>query len=60
MKIEATGNTKEQAENALDLERLAVMREANAKFGEVERYGNCELGYKIVQEYVTKDGNQDV
>jgi len=51
VKIEATGNTKEQAINALDLKRLDVMRQTNAKFGEIRTYGNHELGYKVVQDY---------
>ena len=53
MKIEATGNTKEQAINALDLKRLDVMRQTNATFGELRVYGNSELGYKVVQDYKT-------
>ncbi len=51
MKIEATGNTKEQAVNALDLKRLDVMRQTNATFEELRIYGNSELGYKVVQYY---------
>lgn len=42
MKIEATGNTEEQAEYALSKRRDEVL----------EKYGNFELGYKFVQEYV--------
>ena len=51
MKIEATGNTKEQAENALANKRDSLKEQANYSFGEIAVYGNFELGYKLVQEY---------
>ena len=49
MKIETTGNTKEEAEFALSKKRAEIP--ATAKLGDVQCYGNFETGYKLVQEY---------
>ena len=49
MKIEATGNTKEDAEFLLSQKRAEIPM--TAKLKDVKCYGNFELGYKLVQEY---------
>ncbi|MES9841240.1 MAG: hypothetical protein ABW134_11860 [Candidatus Thiodiazotropha endolucinida] len=54
MQIEGTGNTEEEAKQALDRERAAVAAQMDARFGEVRKYGNMEYGYKLVQEYEPK------
>lgn len=50
--IEATGNTRAEAEEELDRKREAILnKNEDATFGAVREYGNFELGYKLVQEY---------
>jgi len=51
MKIEAVGNTKEQAEMALAYKRADINAKMNAVFSDVACYGNFELGYKLVQHF---------
>jgi hypothetical protein len=51
MKLEAYGNTVEDAEFQLKTKRDKLYNFELLKFGEIRTYGNFELGYKIVQDY---------
>jgi len=55
MKIEATGNTREQAINSLDLKIFELSKFVKPKFGDVSVFGNSETGYKAVQYYEFPD-----
>lgn len=49
MQIEATGNTIEEAKAVLD-QRIAEKAPDMVPLGPPQRFGNFELGYKLVQE----------
>lgn len=52
MKIEATGNTQEDAEALLNQKREAITAKVeNVAFSDVIKYGNFEIGWKYVQDY---------
>jgi hypothetical protein len=51
--IEATGNTEKEASYKLDVQRQAIAAQTNATFLEVRKHGNFEMGYKLVQEYLS-------
>ena len=55
-KISSTGNTTDGAEKILDKKREEILNiNPDANFGPIKRYGNCEVGYKLVQEYSGAD-----
>ena len=52
-KIEATGNTREEAEHKLRLMRAQINAQQQVYYKIIDVYGNFETGYKLVQDYET-------
>ena len=51
-RIEATGNTRAEADAQLDKKRDEIWDKfPDTPFGHIVEFGNFEVGYKLIQEY---------
>ena len=52
--IEATGNTLDEAWQKINAKAIKIAETETIVFKDLRKYGNFEIGYKMVFEYETK------
>ena len=49
--LEATSNSYKGVEASITFKKTELEKTTKVKYGEMRYFGNCELGYKMIQDY---------